>query len=152
MNKNKFTLSLFIIVLWSCATFSQCELIPEITNHYQDQVSILALEEMLQSGSSDTNSIRILDEYTTPIYESLGSIYNSIYAQEADSVFNIYCINNSTFDEQVGYTSNEIYVHLDTAVNWTSSWLNEISYSGNNFIDSLLEGLEYDVAFHTVYI
>ena len=145
MNKNRVAFTIIIVVFWKCVTFSQCELIPEIINNYQDQVSILALDEMLRSGSSDTNSIRILDEYTTPIFESLGSIFNSIYTQEADSVFNIYCINNSGVDEQGGYTANAIYVKLDTAIGCVSSWLNEIPYSGNSYIDSLLEGLEYEV-------
>ena len=145
MNKHRITFTIIIVTFWNCMIFSQCELVPEILSNYQDQVSILALDEMLASGTADTNSIRILDEYTTPVFECLGSIYNSIYTEEADSVFNIYCINNSLVEEQGGYTSNKIYVKLDTAVSWTSSWLNEIPTSGNSFIDSLLEGIEYEV-------
>lgn len=145
MNKYRITFTILLVAFWNCMIFSQCELIPEIVSNYHRQVAILALEDMVRSGTSDTNSIRITDEYTTPVFESLGAIYTSVYTQEADSVFNIYCINNSGVDEQGGYSATTIYVELDTTVSWTSSWLNEIPSSGNNYIDSLLEGFEYEV-------
>ena len=122
---------------------SSCEVPADFAEIYQKQVQILALDILWASGSEDTSSIRIPEEYSQPIMRALAGVYNSMYESEIDSIFRIYCINNK-YDSK-GYRSDAIYVSLDTSVAWTTLWENEIDSSGHAFIDSLLEGIDYAV-------
>jgi Secretion system C-terminal sorting domain len=124
---------------------SSCEIPQELSIAYGDQVKILAIDPMLNSGTADSGSIHILEAFSKPIFESLAAVYNSTFYSEIDSIFNIYCIKNLEVDEASGYTSNEIYISLDTNVAWTQYWLNGIDSSGNAAIDSLLAGVTYAV-------
>lgn len=143
--------SLLLLCFTSMALFhsvnmiAQCNILPEIATAYDHQARIIALDEMLDSGSADTNSIRIPESYVTPVLEHLSAIYQSHEEEVADSIFNIYCINNPNADENGGYVSRTIYVELDTASSWTDAWLNEQIPSGHPFIDSLLDGIEYEI-------
>ncbi len=129
---------------------SSCEVPMDFAAAYQKQVQILALDVLWASGSEDTSSIRIPELYSQPIMTALAGVYNSMYESEVDSIFRIYCINNTYVDSK-GYRSDAIYVSLDTSVAWTTLWENEIDSSGHAFIDSLLEGIDYSVElfFHT---
>ncbi|MBK9983680.1 MAG: T9SS type A sorting domain-containing protein [Saprospiraceae bacterium] len=125
--------------------FSPCEIPPDLEVSYNDQIKILALGPMLNSGTADSNSIRILEPYYLPVFEALAAIYNSPFTEQVDSIFNIYCINNKYSDEFNSYRSNALYVSLDTTITWTESWEDNIDSSGNAFIDSLLFGVDYTV-------
>jgi hypothetical protein len=138
-----------VILIWSlplvhnAQEISSCEVPADFAEVYQKQVQILALDVLWASGSEDTSSIRIPEQYSQPIMSALAGVYNSMYESEVDSIFRIYCINNK-YDSK-GYRSDAIYVSLDTSVAWTTLWENEIDSSGHAFIDSLLEGIDYSV-------
>ena len=131
---------------------SSCDISPELEAAYNDQIKTLALGPMLNSGNIDSNSIRILEPYYLPIIKALAAIYNSQFTDQVDSIFNIYCINNQYSDEYNLYRSKAIYVSLDTSVTWTESWKNNINFSGNTFIDSILFDVAYTVNpfFHNI--
>lgn len=149
----KWSIAFFIWILPivnKAQEISSCNVPAEFASVYQKQVQILALDVLWASGSEDTSSIRIPEQYSQPIMTALAGVYNSMYEHEVDSIFRIYCINNKYVTGE-GYRSDAIYVSLDTSVAWTTLWENEIDSSGLTFIDSLLEGIDYSVElfFHT---
>ncbi|MBL7826602.1 MAG: T9SS type A sorting domain-containing protein [Saprospiraceae bacterium] len=144
----KFLTFIFIAISLYCnaQVVPSCEIPQELALAYKEQVQIFALDAMLNSGTVDSNSIKVLGAYSTSIWASFAAIYNSSFVDEINSIFNIYCINNPETNETNTYHSKTLYVSLDATVSWTQFWLNNMDTTGNGYIDSLLSGINYSVS------
>lgn len=141
MKSNPLFISIIINLLCSGLMASNCE--PSITlqNAYINDVNQLAIQQMLNSGTSDSESVYIIESYKQTIWKGLAALENAVsFIPQLDSVTNIYCIHNTE-----AYETHSIYISLDTSVQWTENWINEQPYSGNVSVDDFLEGFSYTV-------
>ncbi|MGH1336846.1 MAG: T9SS type A sorting domain-containing protein [Aureispira sp.] len=143
-------ISLFhLIVLSSYAQMpSSCNGSTTFNASYEEDVKELAILAMLASGTADSNSINILPSYKQDISSALAAVGNiTSVSNEADSVFNQYCIHNGSW----GASGNSVlHVNLIPSAPWTSNWLNNTPLSGNPTIDNLLAGQSYTVSANSV--
>lgn len=137
--------SLLLLALTAFSqTPSSCNRSSAFNSSYDEDVQELAIMNMLASNSADTGSVGVIPSYSQDIFRALAAVANTASpANEADSIFNLYCIHNDReVNRQENYT---LLVSLDANVPWTSNWLNLVAPSGNTAIDNLLAGQAYSL-------
>lgn len=118
----------------------ECSPTTALISAYQEDVKVMALERMVNSGTADTASLVVLPEYETDIWTALTAAFLDS-SHDTDSVFDIFCIHKN----YTRFNKHWIYVWVDTSIGWTANWVNGLSFSGHAPIDSILEGHEYMV-------
>jgi len=122
---------------------SNCETPSELEYYYKYDVADLAINRLFEINSPDTNQIEIPQIYSDSIWNGLSAIFNAFSIPERDSVFDIYCIHNSS-----AYTTMflpYIYISLDTTVSWTSYWLNAQLVTGYAELDDFISTYNYNI-------
>src|SRR5688572_24541980 len=128
------------VFLLSFPLFSQvpsdCTAPNNLVTAYQEDVKDLALKRIRALNSADTSQIVIPAIYQDTIWRGLAAIFNALSIPARDSVFDIYCIHNSSTFHKTIYKA--IYVKVDTSYAWTHPWANLTTTTGNTPLDNLI--------------
>lgn len=135
----------FMAVIVFSQVQSDCEKSWGLDHYYKKDVAYLAFKRLYEIKSPDTNKIIIPQIYQDSIWKGLAAIYNAFSIEQRDSVFDIYCIHNTS---QYGSPLDPgIMVELDTTFEWTSNWLNGNITTGYEELDAFLAEYNYFIQY-----
>jgi hypothetical protein len=143
--KNIYYLALLCILNTSifAQVQSTCETTSALEYYYKYDVPDLAINRMFASNSPDTNQIAIPPVYLDSIWNGLSAIFNALSIPERDSIFDIYCIHNTSYHTKM--LLPHIYVSVDTSVSWTSNWLDGEIVTGLTDLDGFISNYNYSI-------
>ena len=105
-------------------------------NLYRKEICKFAVQQQYQQLSPDTNSATIPQAWKDTILSCFDAVLHSGFA-EADSVFNLFCVHDRSWDHH-RYADKRFMVGLDTTVEWTSAWMNLIPLTTNTYLNQLV--------------
>lgn len=132
------------MTLFSCSkASSQCFPDSVLFANYKNDVNKIALNYINDILPPEFAPIKITTDFTTPIWESLASVYYSTSIPERDTIFNVFCIH--TFTPYIVNGKMILWVKPEDGVVWESNWANSIIFTGSSQVDSFLSeyGFKY---------
>jgi Secretion system C-terminal sorting domain len=120
---------------------SHCETTSELEYYYKNDAADLALNRLFAIHSPDTNQIEIAQVYLDSVWHGLSAIFNASSIIERDSIFDIYCIHNISYNTTMLLPA--ISISLDTSVSWTNNWLSGEIVTGNAGLDNFVSDYNY---------
>lgn len=124
----------------SCSTWAQlpsdCTVPDVLKSNYEFDVADLTFKWLHEIHSPDTSLIEIPQWAQEPIWEGLAAIYNRHDIIEIDSLFNKYCVHNSSANHNLLH--HFLLVEIDTSFEWTRNWALLQTTTGIPALDSLL--------------
>lgn len=143
----KTTTTIFALILSIGIARSQvpstCDIPFNLLNEYERDIAQLATYRLFLTHSPDTSLVTIPQEHIDTIAQGLAAIINVSSIPERDSVFNLYCVRN--FNGWPGPYGGFL-VKVDTSYEWTQSWQELNTLTGNTFIDSILNNYNLTVS------
>lgn len=130
-------------------TPSDCTIPWILEQEYNIDVIDLAYQRMYDIHSPDTIFIDLPTIYRDTIWHGLAAIFNAFQIPERDTIFDIYCVHQSSIYDILGHY---ISIKIDTTYEWTSAWLISNITTGYTELDNLLShygfNLHGNVTFH----
>lgn len=142
MKKLFILLLVFASTLCRSQTPSDYSVPDELTTFYARDIKTLALKRMEQYQSPDLAFVRIPQTWQDTIAHGLAAILQS-GLEEADSVFNSYCVHNNTGEKQI---YNGLLIQVDINYPWTQAWQNLNTITGNAYIDTLTSRYDLEIS------
>ena len=142
-----FWFMLFVPFGFSQPVNSDCTVPQVLIENYELDIKGLALKRMIDTDHPDLGLVQIPQSHQDSIAEAMAAILNAAQLPERDSVFNIYCVHNGSWQ----LITSSVIVSVDENYNWTSNWQNLITETGDTLMDYITSTYSLEVASYSSF-